>query len=96
MDFVVKGAYYYEKETDTILTPHATGCFGGVDCSRFVRMEELKERYDEGYINQVKNRYIEFEGEQYYSAEYSSRIIKDWELLSDLSGLEYVEEKFDW
>ena len=96
MELVIKGAYYHDRESDTILIPHFTGKFGIVDCTRFKKMEELKEEYDESYINQVKDDPVIFEGEKYYDAEYRPLYIEDWTLLSDLSDLEHLEEDFDF
>ena len=96
MKLVIRGAHYYDRESKTILIPHFTGEFTIVDCTRFEKMEDLKDKYDDTYIDQVKNDPIEFEGEQYYNAEYSPQTIGDWELLSDLSDLEYLEQNYDW
>ena len=96
MKFVVAGAYYYDRADETIISPHYTGEFFMVDCDEYVRMEELKGRYDESYINQVKDNPIEFEGEKYYDAEYNPFNVGDWELISDLSELRHLEENFDW
>ena len=89
MKTVIKGAYYYDRESETILIPHFTGEYYMVDCSQFVKMDELKKIYDESYINQVKNDPIEFEGEKYYNAEYSLWTIGEWELINDLSDINH-------
>ena len=96
MKTVIKGAYYYDRESETILVPHFTGEFYMVDCSRFVKMEELKDRYNDNYIDEVKDSPIEYEGEKYYDAEYSPWSIGDWELLSDISEVSHLEENYDW
>jgi len=96
MKLVIAGAFYYDRENDTILVPHFTGEFNIVDCSRYIRMNELKDRYDENYINQVKDNPIQYNGENYFNAEYSPCHIGDWELLSDLSDLRHLEGDFDW
>ena len=96
MKLVIKGAYYYDRKSETILIPHFTGEFRIVDCSRLEKMEDLKDRYDDTYIDQVKDSPTEFEGEKYYDAEYSPQTIGDWELLSDLSNLEHLEENYNW
>jgi len=93
---VIKGAYYYDRDDDTLLVPHYTGEFCIVDCNKYVRMEELKDIYDENYINQVKEYPTEFEGNKYYDAKYSPRTVGGWELLSDLSELGHIENDYDF
>lgn len=97
MKQVIKGAYYYDRESKTLLVPHYTGEYSMVDCDSFNTMDELKEQYDQSYIDSVKDDPIEFEGESYYSTEYNPfNIDDDWELLSDLSELSFQEENFDF
>ena len=97
MKLVIKGAYYYNRETDEIIVPHYTGEYNIVDCDEYIQMNELKGIYDKSYIDGVRNRPIIFEEKQYYSAEYSPKYVDDyWELLSDLSELSFIEENFDW
>ena len=97
MNLVVKGAYYYDRGSETILMPHFTGDFHTVDCTEYEKMEVLEGEYDKSYIDRVKDDFIEFEGEKYYYAEYSPRCVDDdWELLSELSELEHGEENFDF
>jgi len=96
MELVIKGAYYYDKDRDRILVPHYTGEFYIVDCDEFTTMEDLKDRYDETYIKEVKETPMEYNGKNYYSAEWSPFDIGNWELLSDLSGLEHTEEEYNW
>lgn len=96
MKLVIKGAYYYDRNSNVILIPHFTGEYCIVDCDRYIIMSELQGIYDESYINQVKDNPIMFEGIEYYYAEYSPQHIEDWELLSDLSDLQHLEENFDF
>jgi hypothetical protein len=96
MKLVIKGAYYYDRESETILIPHFTGEYCAVDCTKYIKLDELKESYDESFVNEVKDDFVEFEGEKYYYAEYSPCHIEDWELLSDLSDLEHIEQNFDF
>ena len=96
MKLVIKGAYYYDRDSETILRPHFTGEFVMVDCSSFEKMKVIKDKYDDDYIEDVKANPIEFEGEQYYSTEYSLQTVGNWELLSDLSNLKYLEEDYGW
>ncbi len=96
MKLVIKGAYYYDKDSDTILIPHYTGEYAIVDCDGFMTMEDLKDIYDESYVDKVKDTSIEYDGTKYYDAEYNPRDVGDWELLSDLSKLEHQEESYDF
>lgn len=94
---VIKGAYYYDNESDNILIPHYTGEFCIVDCDRYIRMKELKGNYDQSYIQEVKDNPIIFKGKEYYNAEWGPVDVSDeWDLLSDLSNLAHLEENFDW
>ena len=94
---VIKGAFYYDNDSDTILMPHYTGEFSVVDCDEYIKMEELKETYDESYIENNKDNFIDYEGQKYYFAEYSPRSVTDeWDLLSDLSELSHFEEDYDF
>ena len=97
MKLVIAGAYYYDRNNEVILIPHYTGEYYVVDCYRYMKMEELKERYDENYIKDVLDDTIEFDGELFYNAEYSPQNVNDsWELLSDLSSLNHIEEYFSF
>ena len=61
-----------------------------------MKLEELKSNYNEDFIKESLNNTIEVDGTIYYYSEYSPRIIDNWELLSDLSELEHLEEDFDF
>ena len=94
---VIKGAYYYDRKNDVILVPHFTGEYFIVDCTEYSTIENLKGRYNDDFINNVlKTNPIKFEGKKYYEAEYSPFNINDWELLSDLSELNHIENDFDF
>ncbi len=96
MKTVIKGAYYYDRDSDTILIPHFTGEFVIVDCSSYEQMSEIEDNYNQDYIDTVKGNSIEFEGEEYYSTEWSPYNVGDWELLSDIGELEHIEDDFDF
>jgi len=94
---VIAGAYYYDRKNNMILIPHYTGEFQMVDCSRWMTIENLKESYQEDYIESVKNLFVEYEGVKYYEAEYYPySTSNEWELLSDLSNLIHIEESYDF
>lgn len=95
--FVVRGAYYYDENSDVILKPHFTGYFRIVDCTEYKLQEDIKDIYDEQFIDENSDDYVEYNGEKYYYAEYSPNSVTDaWEILSDLSNLTHVEEDFDF
>ena len=82
MKTVIKGAVY-KRENDLVI-PHQTGEFSIVDCDNYVTIEELKEDYDEEYIKEVEDNYIEYRGIKYYYAEWSpEHVTDDWYLLSE-------------
>lgn len=82
MKTVIKGAVY-KRENDLVI-PHQTGEFSIVDCDNYVTMEELKADYDEEYIKEVEDNYIEYRGIKYYYAEWSpEHVTDDWYLLSE-------------
>lgn len=66
MKTVIAGAVY-KRENDLVI-PHYTGEFWMVDCDNYVTMEELEQDYDEDYIKEVEDNYIEYEGVKYYYA----------------------------
>lgn len=87
---VIKGAKYFTG--DSILIPHMTGEFLMVDCDEYVTLEELKEDYDEEYVESVEDNYIEHEGEKYYYAEWGPfNVSEEWDLISDISNVGLVE-----
>ena len=80
MKTVIAGAVY-KRENDLVI-PHQTGEFSIVDCDNYVTMEELKADYDEDYIKEVEDNYIEYRGVKYYYAEWSpEHVTDDWYLL---------------
>jgi hypothetical protein len=82
MKTVIAGAVY-KRENDLVI-PHQTGEFSIVDCDNYVTMEELKADYDEDYIKEVEDNYIEYRGVKYYYAEWSpEHVTDDWYLLSE-------------
>ena len=92
---VIKGAYY--QAGDEILVPHFTGEYFIVDCNRFMQKREWKETFSKQFRDENKGNFVEVDGTKYYYAEYSPMNINDdWVLLSDLSDIEHIEEKFDF
>ena len=96
MKTVIKGAYYFDRDNNKILIPHFTGEFWIVDCTEFKTVDDLKANYDDKYIESVIDSPIELEGEEYYYAESSPCDVGEWELLSDISNIEHIEEDEDF
>ena len=69
MRLVIKGAYY--KSGDEILSPIFTGEYVIVDCRRYIKLEELKETFDESYIIDNINDYVTLDDVKYYYAQVS-------------------------
>ncbi len=96
MKLIIKGAHYYDRESDEILVPHYSGEYDILDCTKHIRKKELKAIYDDKYVKSVIGNPIIFKGNKYYNAQYGPEHVGDWELLSDLSKLVFVEENFDF
>ena len=96
MTTVIQGAYYYNESSDTILCPHFTGEFYVVDCTEYITEDEMKEKYDDAFIEEHKDDYREIDGERYYYAEYSPNNVGEWELLSDISGIHFSEDSYEF
>ena len=92
MRTVIKGAQYYDNDNDQVLIPHFTGELCVVDCTRYITKKEIKDTYDENWIEDNEGNIIEHEGTVYYYAEYSPQNVGDWDLISDISDLEFCEE----
>lgn len=86
--FVVKGAYYFDD--DKIVQPHYTGEFYATDCNIWITLKELKGNYSSGFIAEAKNDYLTHEGTKYYRVEVAPCHTEDFELLSDLSDLQFT------
>lgn len=90
---VIKGAIY--TNGDCLLRPHYSGFFSLVDCTRYLKKSEIKERYS---IRDAKRfigedgMYLEYNGEKYYECEYDSYGTEKMECLSDLSSLNYFDD----
>lgn len=87
---IIKGAFYFDGET--VLQPHYTGEFHTVDCTEFKTEEQIKLEYSKSNVKTIIKEAMQFEhnGTIYYECEYSPYHVEDWELLSDLSDLEYT------
>lgn len=92
MNLLITGACYYDKENDMVLVPHFTGEYYLCDCTRYLPLDEIKEMYEEDWIEENKDNFITYNDKKYYYAEYAPCGTDGLELLSDLSELVYSEE----
>lgn len=91
---IIKGAIY--KDGDEILRPHYTGEFTAVECDEYKTREEIKANYSANFYREATGKdaeVITHEGVKYYRCEWGPRHTEDFELLSDLSNLEYFDEE---
>ncbi len=90
---IIKGAIY--KSGDTLLRAHFTGEFNTVDCTEFKIVKEIKAAYSKELANQFikEGYYLEHDGVKYYECEYGPYHCEDFELLSDLSTLEFYDNE---
>ncbi len=90
---IIKGAIY--KCGDTLLQPHFTGHFFLVDCTEFKTKKQIKEDYDKQTAkDMLSNSYLTDGGVKYYECQSSPwNCTDDFELLSDLSELEFINDE---
>ena len=92
MDFIIAGAYYYDEDNDIVLVPHFTREFHTCDCTQYLPLNELKERYNEDWIKENKNNFVILNDKKYYYAEFAPYETDGLGLISDLSNLTYEED----
>ena len=95
-NLIIKGAVYYDEKNDCILVPHFTGSFKLVDCTRYLTKKQILEQYEKKFFNENKDDFKKYGGIKYYFAEYSPYNVGQWELLSDLSNLNHLDEEQDF
>jgi hypothetical protein len=91
---IIKGAIY--KSGDVLLRAHYTGNFHTVDCTEYKTKEQIKSEYSKEFLKQFTGKdsfYLEHEGIKYYQCEYSPYHTEDFELLSDLDGIEFYDQE---
>lgn len=93
---IIKGAIY--KSGNTLLQPHFTGQFFMVDCTEFKTKKEIKENYDKSIAKEMlSNQYLTDGGVKYYECQSSPwNCTDDFELLSDLSSLEFINDEYEF
>jgi hypothetical protein len=92
MSLVIAGAFYLDE--DTVLVPHYTGDFAAVDCHTYETEKDIRDKYSERYVRDFihDGQSVTVQGETYYLTEWGPfHVTEDWELLSDLSELKFIE-----
>ena len=98
MELVIKGIVYFESELNHIIIPVHTGFFNSVDCEAYITEEEMiLKGYSEDYRNSNKENYITRDGVKYFYTGYTPyHIDDDWQILSDISGLVFNDDVYDF
>lgn len=92
---IIKGAIY--KSGDLLLRAHYSGDFVAVDCTEYRLLKDLKKNYVDKYVKEFKeNRYLTCDRKRYYQAEWGPHNTQDFELLSDLSEIEFYDQETDF
>jgi hypothetical protein len=91
---IIKGAIY--TDGDELLRPHYSGDFHTVDCTEYKTAKEIRENYSEESFKKFVNEdafYLTYNEEKYYQCEYSPFHTENFELLSDISELEFYDNE---
>ena len=93
---IIKGAIY--KCGDELLRPHFSGYCYVVDCTEYKTAKRIRQEYDKETAKEViKNSLcLTFDGIKYFECEYRPYNTEDFELLSDLSNLNFYDNKTDF
>ena len=90
---IIKGGIYTNGEI--LLKAHYSGFFFMVDCTEYKTKKQIKEEYDKETAKQyIKDGYyIINEGVKYYECELGPHYTSDFDLLSDVSNLEFTDDQ---
>jgi hypothetical protein len=92
---IIKGALYFDGEC--ILRPHFSGQFHTVDCTEYLTAEEIREKYSEETANEfLFNTPIVYRDIEYFCCECSPYQVGEWDLLSDISKIEFFDEETEF
>lgn len=95
MKTIIKGAIY--KDGDELLRPHFTGEFWMVDCTEYKTKENILEDYDADFANKcLENTMLTYDDVTYYECEYSPHHTENFELLSDITAIEFYDDETDF
>ena len=93
---LIRGAYYYSEADDAVYVPHFTGEYWLCDCDRYYNAKDFIDQYGKDKFVELNESgdmvIVHVDDEPYYSAESGPIETGDFELLSDLSELEYIEQ----
>lgn len=88
---IIKGAIY--KDGDELVRPHFTGEFWMVDCTEYKTRENIIADYDKDFYKNVinSNEPLLHDDVEYFECEYGPHNTEGFELLSDISDLEFYD-----
>ena len=93
---IIRGGIYYADEI--LLIPHYTGFFHTVDCTEYKTKKQIKAEYNKETANIFLNGscYLKHEGRKYYKCEYNPHYTESFELLNDVSDLEFTDDQIEF
>lgn len=97
MKTIIKGAIY--TNGSELLRAHFSGNFSIVDCTEYKTSKQIKDEYSKETAAKFCNRnsfYLTYEGKKYFECEYSPFCTDDFELLSDISKIEFYDEETEF
>ena len=95
METIIKGAIY--TNGDILLRPHFSGIFSMVDCTEYKKKDLIKAEYSKSTAKEMlSNSYLTYKGDKYFQCEYYPYNTDEFELLSDLSPIEFYDEETEF
>ncbi len=97
MKTIIKGAIY--KNGDELLRPHYSGDFRTVDCTEYKTKEQIKSEYSKEWAKEHTDEdafYLTCDGVKYYECEFSPFDTENFELLSDISKIEFYDDETEF
>lgn len=93
---VIKGAIY--KCGDELLRAQFTGEFYMVDCTEYKTVKQIRQECSKETAKRfIKEGYhLTYDGVKYFECEYGHFNTDEFELLSDLSGIDFYDEETDF
>ena len=69
-----------------------------VDCTEYKTKKQIKAEYDKETANNFINDgyYLTNEGVKYYECEYGPHSTESFELLNDVSDLEFIDDQIEF
>lgn len=94
---IIKGGIY--SNGTMLLKAHYSGYFFMVDCTEYKPRKQIKQEYDKERAKELlskDNYYLTNEGVKYYECEYGPHNTNDFDLLNDVSNLEFTDDKYEF